>query len=147
MSKRGFPTTGMGFRSQLEEKIAAQLDKARLPWSYESHKINYVVPASNHVYNPDIILHNGIVVEAKGLFDVEDRKKHLLIRKQHPEVDIRFVFSSHKTKISAGSKTTVATWCEKNGFLWAEKVIPAAWLREKAKPLPDCVIPKPTKED
>ena len=147
MIKRGFPTTGQGFRSQLEEKIAAQLDKARLPFRYEEGYTPYVIPASNHKYNGDFILHNGIVIEAKGLLDLDDRKKHLLIRKQHPELDIRFVLSSCRTKISPTSKTTIAEWMEKNGFLFAEKLIPAAWLKEKPKPIPEgSIIWKEPKE-
>lgn len=138
--KRGFPTTGQGFRSQLEEKIAAQLDAARLPFDYEEAYLPYVIPASNHKYNPDFVLHNGIIIEAKGLFDVDDRKKHKLIRKQYPELDIRFVFSSSRTKISPTSKTTVAEWCEKNGYKFAEKLIPREWLREPARPIPEGVL-------
>lgn len=138
--KRGFPTTGQGFRSQLEEKIAAQLDKARLPFDYEESYLPFVQPATNHKYNPDFVLHNGIIIEAKGLFDVDDRKKHLLIKKQYPTLDIRFVFSSTRTKISAASKTTVAEWCEKNGYKFSEKVIPAAWLRESKTTNPEEVL-------
>lgn len=146
--KRGFPTTGMGFRSQLEEKIAAGLDKARLPYEYEESYLVYEIPASLHKYNPDFVLHNGIIVEAKGLFDVDDRKKHLLIKKQYPDLDIRFVFSSSRTKISAGSKTTVGEWCEKHGYKFADKVIPTSWLREKGSAIPEGVlIKKKNKED
>ena len=86
------------------------------------------------------MLRNGIIVESKGIFDVEDRKKHLLIREQHPELDIRFVFSSSRSKLYKGSKTSYAEWCEKYGFQFADKLIPAAWLREKAKPIPDGIL-------
>lgn len=134
--KRGFPTQGLGFRSGLEEKIAAQLELAHVPFRYEDGHIKYVIPASNHKYNPDFVLGNGIIIEAKGLFDVDDRKKHLLIKAQHPDLDIRFVFSSTRTKISASSKTTVAEWCEKNGYLFAEKLIPKHWLKESNRPIP-----------
>lgn len=137
MTKRGFPTTGSGMRSQLEERIAAGLDKARVAFEYEAYKIKFIKPASTHHYSPDFVLHNGILIEAKGLLDLDDRKKHLLIKQQYPDLDIRFVFSSHRTKISPTSKTTVAEWADKNGILWSEKVIPAAWLREKKKPFPE----------
>lgn len=136
MSKRGYPTQGSGMRSQLEERIAAGLDKARVPFDYEAYKIKYVKPASNHHYSPDFLLHNGIIIEAKGLLDLDDRKKHLLLKSQYPMLDIRFVFSSHRTKISSGSKTTVAEWADKHNIKWAEKVIPAAWLKEPKKEIP-----------
>ena len=61
---------------------------------------------------------------------VADRKKHLLIKEQHPELDIRFVFSSSKAKLSKGSKTTYALWCTKNGFKFADRLIPRAWLKD-----------------
>ena len=66
---------------------------------YESEKIPYIVPASNHTYNPDFKLPNGIFVETKGRFVAADRKKHLLVKQQNPELDIRFVFTSSKNKM------------------------------------------------
>jgi len=70
------------------------------------------------------------LVETKGRWVAEDRKKHLLIKKQHPELDIRIVFMSGKTKIRKGSKTTYGDWCDKHQIPWAEKQIPEAWFSE-----------------
>lgn len=53
-----------------------------------------------------------------------------MIRKQYPLYDIRFVFSDSKAKISKGSKTTYGDWCNKHGFLYADKLIPEEWLNE-----------------
>ena len=61
--------------------------------------------------------------------------KHLCIKKQHPNLDIRFVFTSSKAKLRKGSKTSYADWCEKNGFLYADKDVPQEWLDEKKKPV------------
>ena len=72
-------------------------------------------------------------MESKGRFVTEDRQKHLLVKKQHPELDIRFVFSNPRARISKTSATTYAAWCDKHGFLYAEKFIPAAWLKEPPK--------------
>ena len=96
---------------------------------YETTKIKYVVPESLHTYTADFKLPNGIIVETKGRFVVADRKKHLLIQQQYPNLDIRFVFSNSKTKISKGSKTSYADWCIKNNFKYADKEIPQEWLR------------------
>lgn len=126
----GWRETSSPYRSGLEDKIADQLERAGIEIQYETKKIKYVVPASTHTYTPDWVLPNGIIVESKGLFSVEDRKKHLLIKKQYPDLDIRFVFSSSKTKIRKGSKTSYADWCKKYGFKYADKLIPDAWLRE-----------------
>lgn len=119
-----------GFRSGLEETIAEQLTSKGVGFSFEELVIPYVKPEKPAKYTPDFVLTNGIIIESKGRFLTEDRQKHLLVKKQHPEYDIRFVFSNSRTKISKRSKTTYADWCDKNGFLYADKEIPDAWLKE-----------------
>ena len=99
-----------GFRSGLEMEIDNALKEHGIDGEYEQHIIEYVKP------------------ETKGRFLTDDRKKHLLIRAQSPELDIRFLFQNSKSKISKGSKTTYADWCIKYGFKFADKVIPADWL-------------------
>jgi len=120
----------LGFRSGLEEAVAKQLVSLGVEAGYETEKIIFTRPARPSKYTPDWILPNGIIIETKGRFKVEDRQKHLHIKKQHPNLDIRFVFSSSKGKISKGSKTTYAMWCEKHGFQFADKWIPEEWVRE-----------------
>jgi len=117
-----------GYRSGLEEVVDNALKQRNIDGEYEKHKIKYVVPATDHTYTPDFRLPNGIFVETKGRFVTEDRKKHVLIRKQHPELDIRFVFQNSKNKIRKGSPTTYADWCVKHGFIYADKTIPREWL-------------------
>ena len=53
------------------------------------------------------------------------------LKKQHPELDIRFVFMNPKGKIRKGSKTTYADFCDKNDIIWADKTIPTSWYNEK----------------
>ena len=130
--KRTMATT-RGYRSGLEDKISDQLKEAGVAFEYETLKIKYTVPETLHTYTPDFILPNGIIVESKGRFVVADRKKHLYVQKQHPDLDIRFVFSNSKAKISKGSKTTYADWCNKNDFLFADKLIPEEWINEVSK--------------
>lgn len=98
--------------------------------AYEELKLEYEKPPSKHKYTPDFELPNGIVVETKGRFTAEDRAKHLLVKRQHPGRDIRFVFSNSRARLYKGSPTTYAAWCEKNGFRFADKLIPAGWLKE-----------------
>lgn len=119
-----------GFRSGLEERIAEQLDKAGIEYTYEKLKLNYIKPASTHVYTPDFVLANGIIVETKGRFLPADRQKHILVKRHNPTLDIRFVFSNSKAKISKASRTTYADWCIKNGFKFADKEIPQEWINE-----------------
>ena len=119
-----------GFRSGLEERIAEQLDKAGVEYTYEQVKLKYIKPASEHVYTPDFVLSNGIIVETKGRFLMADRQKHILVKKHNPTLDIRFVFSNSNARISKTSRTTYAQWCIKNGFKYADKTIPEEWYKE-----------------
>lgn len=130
----------VAYRSGLEDNIAKQLEGKGLPVSFEAHFLNYTKPETQHKYTPDFLLPNGIIIESKGLFDVEDRKKHLLIKEQHPELDIRFVFSRSASKLYKGSKTTYADWCIKHGFKFADKLIPVDWLREPTQSIPSGVL-------
>lgn len=122
-----------GYRSGLEETVADQLKKQKVEYEYENkaNTVKYTVPAKDHTYLPDFKLPNGIIVETKGRFVLADRKKHELIKKQHPELDIRFVFSNSNTKISKKSKTTYGNWCEKLGIPYADKEIPLDWILEQ----------------
>jgi hypothetical protein len=131
--KNRYHGIAQGYRSGLEEQIARQLEEAGIDAEYETTTIKYTVPEKDHKYTPDWVLPNGIIIESKGRFLTADRQKHLLVKKQHPELDIRFVFSRSKTTISKASKTTYSDWCTKNGFLFADKFIPHEWLREPRK--------------
>ncbi len=119
-----------GFRSGLEEKVADQLRALGIEVKFEERRVKYTKPARTATYTPDFELPNGIIIETKGRFVTADRQKHILIKGQHPELDIRFVFSNSKAKISKTSATTYADWCRKNGFQFADKTIPLGWIKE-----------------
>lgn len=125
-----------GYRSGLEDEVAEQLRLLGIPVEYESVRIRFEQPAKLRTYTPDFILPNGIIIETKGRFTSEDRQKHLLIKDQYPMLDIRFIFSNPNQKLNKRSRTTYAMWCEKNGFLYAARLIPEAWLKEPPKPIP-----------
>ena len=120
-----------GYKSGIEKDVADQIRRAGKEVQYEPFKIPYVIPESDHHYTPDYVLPNGIVIETKGRFLLSDRKKHILIKEQYPDLDIRFVFSRSNGRLRKGSKTTYAVWCQKNGFMYADTLIPAEWLKEK----------------
>ena len=101
-----------------------------MSYTYEDQVISYEKPAKIARYTPDFVLENGIIIEVKGRFLTADRQKHLLVKHQHPQLDIRFLFSRSKERISKKSKTTYAMWCEKNGFKYADETIPSQWLEE-----------------
>jgi hypothetical protein len=119
-----------GFKSGLEENISVQIESKGIKVEYETEKLVYTIPASQHTYNPDFKLPNGIFVETKGRFVAADRKKHLLVKAQNPTLDIRFVFSNSKNKITKTSKTTYGDWCDKNGYKYSDKIIPDSWFEE-----------------
>ena len=116
------------FRSGLEYKVACQLDDLGIAYGYEKLRVKYQRKEST--YTPDFELPNGIIIEAKGRFTSSDRSKHLRIKEQHPELDIRFVFSNSSNKLNKNSNTTYAGWCEKHGFRYSDKVIPKEWINE-----------------
>lgn len=125
-NRKDFKVDG-GYRSGLEEEIAKQLEAKRVKYEYEKERITY---HRTCYYLPDFKLPNGIFVEAKGRFTKEDRGMLLKVKKQHPDLDIRLVFSRSKARISKESSTTYAQWCERWGFPYADKHIPEEWLSE-----------------
>ena len=119
-----------GYRSGLEHKLSEYLDSLKHEYTYESIKIEWE-DLTYRTYTPDFILSNGIIIETKGRFITADRKKHLCIKKQHPSLDIRFVFTNSRSKLSKGAKSTYAQWCIKHGFRYYDRIIPEDWLKEK----------------
>lgn len=144
------------WRSGLEQDTQEDLTTRGVPFRYEEVKFRYIVPETPHTYTPDFILKNGIVVETKGRFEIEDRKKHVLLKKQHPDIDIRFVFSRSASPLRKGAKSTYADWCLKNGFKFADaptaaqrkrghtQIIPQAWIDEPPDPVRIAAIEKAT---
>ena len=134
-----------GYRSGLEIKVKEFLRENNIPIKYEYLKIEWE-DLMYRTYTPDFILPNGIIVEVKGRFTAADRRKHICIKKQHPKLDIRFVFESSRRKLSKGAKSTYALWCEKNKFMYSDRVIPQEWLKEKGKNMHPDFIQFPLKK-
>lgn len=115
-------------RSNYEGDIKRNLEKACVSFSYESMRIPYTV---THTYKPDFILENGIIVEAKGLFEPSDRQKHIYIQQQHPELDIRFLFMQDQW-LTNKKKQKYSTWCKKHGFKYhIGTMVPQEWIDER----------------
>lgn len=120
-----------GYASGLEVSAAKDLEQRKIAFEYEQLRIPWLDVKQRH-YRPDfLILKNYIIVETKGLFSPTDRRKHVEVKEQHPDLDIRFVFTNPNSKLYKGSKTTYAMWCEANGFMYAKQDIPEDWLKEK----------------
>lgn len=123
------------FRSKSEEKIYNLLKEKNIPYEYEKGKIEYEW-SENKTYVPDFfLLKNGIILEVKGRFVLEDRKKHLFIRKQKPELDIRFIFDNPKAKLYKGGKMTNGSWCDKYKFKYSSlrEGVPEEWINERKR--------------
>jgi hypothetical protein len=118
------------YRSGLEEEAAAFLKPRQKKVEYEKLKIEWE-DLKYRTYTPDFELDNGIIIETKGIFSAADRRKHVEIQRQHPTLDIRFVFSNANAKLYKGAKSRYCDWCEQKGFKWAHRVIPEGWLLEK----------------
>jgi len=100
-----------GYRSGLEMKISDYLKELDIPVVYEAIKIEW----------EDL------------MYRTYDRRKHIEIKKQHPKLDIRFVFYNSRNKLSKGAKTTYQGWCEKHKFLYHDRIVPLEWIQEKGK--------------
>ena len=116
-----------GFRSKLEERVCADLARKKVEFQYEERCIRFTPKI--RTYTPDLYFENtGVYVEIKGFFKPSDRSKHLMIKEQYPELDLRFLFSNASNKLSKKSKTTYGMWCDRHGFIWAQGVvIPEGW--------------------
>ena len=116
------------FRSRFELQLAKGLADNKVKFEYESKKFLYV--PKPRTYTPDFYLvESDIYIEAKGHLDKADRVKMALVKQQHRDLDIRFVFMNARNKIYKGSRTTYADWCDKHNFRWAEKSIPTEWFK------------------
>ncbi len=142
-----------GFRSGLEWNNDKKLKIAGVTYWYESGPcvIQYTLPirgghcadcdgksvVSHHKYTCDFVFESMsgkvIYVECKGhprAWTSKTRSKHQAIKKQYPEMDLRFVFSNKHAPIGGKSVTTNAEWCKRQGFQCESNLIPDEWLKE-----------------
>ena len=123
-------------RSKLELQFEKILQDNEVEYAYEITKIPYIVPESSHKYVVDWTIHNGVLIETKGwLENLTERKKYQLIKEQHPDIDIRFVFANPQ-KSCGGVKMTHAEWAEKFGFKYCsindtEQIV--SWIKERKR--------------
>ena len=131
MNRKKFNAAALkaGYRSGFEYDVAKELKAKGVEFTYEKEKIKWV-DLKVRTYTPDFVLGNGIIIETKGRFVSNDRRKHKEIKKQFPDLDIRFVFYNSRSKLYKGAKSSYADWCDKYGFKYADKSIPDAWLQE-----------------
>lgn len=132
------------FRSSLERKVASQLDGV-VDYGHESQWVHYTVPERRAKYLPDFTINGtNIIIESKGRFGggnpkfkqpatdgAAERQKLVLLKEQHPELDIRIVFERASTPIYKTSPTSYGKWSTDHGFRWSDKgVVPPEWIEE-----------------
>lgn len=123
----------MKFRSGFEKKIYEQATSCGRELEFEPPDavVRYTKPARVARYIPDFRLPNGILIESKGRLTQPDRAKMLLVTKDHPELDIRFVFQRANQRITKSRNSlTYWEWAEKHNFRWTEGTIPEEWFNE-----------------
>ena len=69
-----------GYRSGLEIKVKDYLVEHGVKVKYEAIKIEWE-DLMYRTYTPDFVLPNGIIIETKGRFTSDDRRKHAAIKK------------------------------------------------------------------
>lgn len=123
-----------GFRSNFENNINNNIDSKYKGYIfYETENIDYII---EHKYKPDFIIENKetgkkIYIEAKGLFNSDDRRKILAVLKCNPNIDLRIIFQNGNNKIRKGSKKTYIDWCNDNNIKCTEaECIPKKWIEE-----------------
>ena len=116
------------FRSKYEAAVAASLVKRGLDCKYEARSFGYIIRAT---YTPDFFLPNGVVVETKGHFSSDDRRKMLAVKSQYPLLDIRLCFQNAQVKLSKAPKSLAYwQWAERHGFLGVKATFPTTWFTD-----------------
>ena len=123
------------YRNKWEEAFGNDLSKRKIPFTYESEKLTYT---KTYLVDFVITTKSGkkIYIETKGAFRHGDTTKYRAVKRDNPEIDLRFVFfTDQRGKSSvdrriAHTKITHGQWCDKNNFKYAIGTAPEEWLEE-----------------
>ena len=116
----------MKFRSGLEEKVADLLGE--LEYLTNMNQLKYLMLFSI-LTRLICILPSGVMLECKGYWDTDDRRKIKAVKTLNPDLDLRMVFQAPYNTISKKSKTTYAQYCERLNIPWTSfHNIPLEWL-------------------
>jgi len=129
--RKAKPMVERKLRSGYERKVRKSLEDSKVKYTYESLVIKYVVPETKRSYTPDFILDNGVIVEAKGYWDADSRRKMALVVEQNPHLKIKMLLQRDNT-ISKKSKTKYSEWAKARGIDCAVSPagnIPEEWLK------------------
>ena len=101
------------YKSALESKVAQLLGKE---WIYEEWTVPYTLE-KNYVVD---FSKDALFIEVKAFFRPGDIAKYKAVARalEGTEHELVFVLANPLKKVRKGSKTTMAQWCDKNGFRW-----------------------------
>ena len=134
---------GVIVKSNLELKVANQLEEGGIEYEYEKEKFEWIERISrgycancggrdvnqDRLYTPDFFLGCGPIIEVKGRLTTRDRKLLVGVRTSNPEIDLRLVFDKNN-RIRRGSATRYADWAERQGFKYClGGQIDKSWLQ------------------
>jgi hypothetical protein len=72
-----------------------------------------------------------LIVEAKGRWTADDRKKMCFVTEQSPDLDIRILFERDNTLTKSPRSKTYTQWCAMKGIKCAVgRKVPEEWLDE-----------------
>ncbi len=76
MNRKKFSAAALkaGYRSGFEDDVASELRSKKIEFTYEKEKIKWV-DLKVRTYTPDFVLGNGIIIETKGRFVANKRRK------------------------------------------------------------------------
>ena len=101
------------YKSALESKVAQLLGGE---WVYEEWTVPYTLE-KNYVVD---FSRDALFIEVKAYFRPSDISKYKAVQEtlKGTEHELVFVLANPLKKVRKGSKTTMAQWCDKNGFRW-----------------------------
>lgn len=123
------------YKDDLEADVARQLRSISVNYRHERFRIHvrpYGTSGIRH-YTPTFIVPNWIIIEPRKRFSTEERQMFIYFQREFPELEVRFIFANSKSKISRASKITYAMWCDRYGFKYGDKRIPAEWFGRKPR--------------
>jgi hypothetical protein len=123
------------YRSWFEVDIALDALEMEYVFGYELQHIIWKEPEKLRKYKPDYWFQKKdgslLVVEAKGRWTAQDRKKICYVTEQHPNLDLRMLFERDNTLSKSPNSKHYTEWCDKKGIRYAVgRKIPEEWLNE-----------------
>ena len=124
------------YRSWFEVDIAIDALERGIEFEYEKEHIIWIEPEKVRKYNPDYFVYRRdgslIVVEAKGRWTAEDRKKICFVTEQNPDLDLRMLFERDNTLSKSPKSKKYTEWCAMKGIKCAVgRAVPQRWLDER----------------